>query len=166
MKSSSLTEKSKAVKKTSNVDIKSNNFLKEMTGASYADVGDFLIKQVISCMPEEIYNDEKCMEIAMTMLLDIKPKDELEGMLAAQMIAVHVTSMNMSSRSMTKGQSREGINSYVNNMAKLMRTYTIQLDALKKYRSKCNQTIQVQHVQVNDGGQAVVGNVHGGGGNG
>ena len=94
-----------------------------------------------------------------------KPKDELEGMLAAQMIAVQVTSMNMSSRIMTKGQSREGITSYVNNMTKLMRTFTTQLEAFQKYRGKCNQTIQVQHVQVNDGGQAVVGNVQGGRGN-
>ena len=158
--------KTKNISKTCNDDEADLAFLKRMTGASCIDTGNLFIRQVISCLPEELHAEGNVIDVAMSMLLDIKPKDELEGMLAAQMIAVQVTSMNMSSRIMTKGQSREGIASYVNNMTKLMRTFTTQLEALQKYRGKCNQTIQVQHVQVNDGGQAVVGNVQGGGDNG
>ena len=49
---------------------------------------------------------------------------------------------------------------------KLARTFTRQVEALKKYRSTGEQTIRVQHVNVSDGGQAIVGNVQtGGGGN-
>ena len=39
-----------------------------------------------------------------------------------------------------------------------------QVEALKKYRSAGEQTIKVQHVTVNEGGQAIVGNVSQGGG--
>jgi hypothetical protein len=42
---------------------------------------------------------------------------------------------------------------------KLARTFAAQVEALKKYRSAGEQTIRVQHVTVNDGGQAIVGNV-------
>jgi hypothetical protein len=38
------------------------------------------------------------------------------------------------------------------------------MDALKRYRSSGEQTIKVQHVTINDAGQAIVGNVEQGGG--
>ena len=43
---------------------------------------------------------------------------------------------------------------------KLARTFAAQTEALKKYRSGGEQRITVQHVTVNDGGQAVVGNIN------
>jgi len=42
---------------------------------------------------------------------------------------------------------------------KLTRTFAAQVEALKRYRSKGEQTIKVQHVTVNEGGEAIVGNV-------
>src|SRR4029077_14091840 len=50
-----------------------------------------------------------------------------------------------------------------NRLNKLARTYAAQMEALKKYRSAGEQTIKVQHVVVNQGGQAIVGNVAPGG---
>jgi hypothetical protein len=46
---------------------------------------------------------------------------------------------------------------------KLARTFATQVEALKKYRSAGEQTIKVQHVTVNDGGQAIVGQHQAGG---
>jgi hypothetical protein len=46
---------------------------------------------------------------------------------------------------------------------KLARTFAAQMDTLKRYRSKGEQKVTVQHVTVNDGGQAVVGDVRTGG---
>ena len=40
------------------------------------------------------------------------------------------------------------------------------VDTLKRYREGGKQTIQVQHVNVNEGGQALVGNVKTGGADG
>jgi len=37
------------------------------------------------------------------------------------------------------------------------------LDTLKRYRSKGQQVVRVEHVTVNEGGQAIVGNVETGG---
>lgn len=97
----------------------------------------------------------------------INPQDALESVLATQMAAVHHASLEMLKRVMLAEQTTEGVNDGINRVTKLMRTYTTQMEALQKYRSKGQQTIQVQHVQVNEGGQAIVGNVKtGGGGNG
>jgi hypothetical protein len=40
-----------------------------------------------------------------------------------------------------------------------MRTFTNQMEALKRYRSGAQQTVKVEQVHVHEGGQAVVGNV-------
>jgi len=42
---------------------------------------------------------------------------------------------------------------------KLTRTYAAQMEALKRYRSNGSQKVTVEHVTVNEGGQAIVGNV-------
>jgi hypothetical protein len=42
---------------------------------------------------------------------------------------------------------------------KLARTFASQVEALKRYRSAGEQTVRVEHVTVNEGGQAIVGNV-------
>ena len=46
---------------------------------------------------------------------------------------------------------------------KLMRTFTAQMEALRKHRHGGKQTVTVQHVNVEDGGQAIVGTVEAGG---
>ncbi len=46
---------------------------------------------------------------------------------------------------------------------KLARTFASQVEALKRYRTGGEQKVTVEHVTVNEGGQAIVGNVsHGG----
>jgi hypothetical protein len=48
---------------------------------------------------------------------------------------------------------------------KLARTFAAQVEALKRYRTGGEQRVIVQHVNVNEGGQAIVGAVnHPGGG--
>lgn len=42
---------------------------------------------------------------------------------------------------------------------KLCRTFAIQLETLKRIRSSGEQKVTVRHVSVNEGGQAIVGNV-------
>src|SRR5262245_17913539 len=50
-----------------------------------------------------------------------------------------------------------------NALNKLMRTFTNQMETLKRYRSGAQQTVKVEHVHVHEGGQAIVGNVEMGG---
>mgnify|MGYP003633568692 CR=1 FL=1 len=133
---------------------------KLMVGVSGNDAFNKLINQVTSSVSGND-NDDKLNSI-LPMLLDIAPRDALEGMLAVQMIATHNMSMEMAMRVMLPDQTSEGVDMNVNRANKLMRTFTTQIETLQKYRNKGQQTIQVQHVTVNDGGQAIVGNLNGG----
>ena len=51
-----------------------------------------------------------------------------------------------------------------NLAVKLLRTYTMQMEALQRCRGKGEQKMTVEHVHVYQGGQAIVGAVHQGGG--
>src|SRR6476619_393182 len=97
-------------------------------------------------------------------MIGAKPADELEGMLISQMIACHAASLECYRRAMLAEQSFEGRQSNLSAANKLSRTYTMLLDALSKHRGKGQQVVRVEHVTVQAGGQAIVGNVTQGGG--
>jgi len=96
-------------------------------------------------------------------LVGIGPKDELEGMLAAQLVACHNASMECYRRAMIGEQSFEGRRENLSQANKLSRTYATLLEALNRHRGKGQQKVTVEHVHVHEGGQAIVGNVAGGG---
>lgn len=92
-------------------------------------------------------------------LFGIEPRDELEGMMAAQLVAAHNAAMECYRRAMIGEQTFEGRRENLNQANKLSRTWTTLLDALNKYRGKGQQKVTVEHVHVHAGGQAVVGTV-------
>lgn len=47
-------------------------------------------------------------------------------------------------------------NNTVNAVNKLMRTYTMQIETLNRYRGKGQQKMTVEHVHINDGGKAII----------
>jgi hypothetical protein len=89
----------------------------------------------------------------------IAPQDELEGMLAVQMIATHNAATECLRRAMMEGQTFEGRDQNLKHATKLMGVYERQLAALDKHRGKGQQKITVEHVTVEAGGQAIVGSV-------
>lgn len=95
----------------------------------------------------------------------IKPRDELEAMLATQMGAIHIATMMMARR-LNHVQSLPQQDAAERALNKLARTFTTQMDALKRYRTGGQQKVTVEHVTVNAGGQAIVGAVTRGGGRG
>jgi len=100
---------------------------------------------------------------AVAMVQGIGPRDETEAMLATQMVAIHNATL-MAARRLNHVETLQQQDSASNMVNKLGRTFTSQVEALKKYRSTGEQNIRVQHVNVSEGGQAIVGNVHTGGG--
>ncbi len=90
-------------------------------------------------------------------LVGIAPKDEMEGMMAAQLIAAHNAAMECYRRAMIGEQSFEGRRENLSQANKLSRTYATLLEALNRHRGKGQQKVTVEHVHVHAGGQAVVG---------
>jgi hypothetical protein len=97
-------------------------------------------------------------------LIGIGPKDELEGMLAAQLLASHYAAMECYRRAMIPEQTFEGHRENLTQANKLSRTYALLLDALNRHRGKGQQKVTGEHVHVHQGGQAIVGAVNSGGG--
>ena len=97
-------------------------------------------------------------------LIGIKPGDELEGMIAGQLVAAHNAAMECYRRAMLGKQTFERRRENLSPANKLSRTYTVLLDALNRHRGKGQQKVTVEHVHVHEGGQAIVGNVESRGG--
>ena len=66
----------------------------------------------------------------------------------------------------SQGLTVEQVDSCINRSSKLTRLYNETLEALMRYRRKGEQKVIVQHVNVNDGGRAIVGNFDASGGGG
>lgn len=96
---------------------------------------------------------------ALAMVGAINPQDELEGALAVQMAGCHALTMEMLSRAKTTERA-DHIELYGNMAVKLQRTFTAQIEALARMRGKGQQTVRVEHVTVQPGAQAIVGDVH------
>jgi hypothetical protein len=107
--------------------------------------------------------DKQC-GAAVAALMGIAPKDELEGMMAAQLIASHNAAMECYRRAMIGEQTFEGRRENLAQANKLSRTFATLLEALNRHRGKGQQKVTVEHVHVHEGGQAIVGCVEAPGG--
>ena len=99
-------------------------------------------------------------------MASMRPRNELEGMMAAQLIAAHHAAMDCFRRAAYPGQTLEGRSENLSQANKLSRSFAMMVEALDHHRGKGQQKVTVKHVHVHAGGQAMVGNVRtpGGGG--
>ena len=105
---------------------------------------------------------ERGLNFMLALVKGVEPKDQVEAMLATQMAATHNATMTFARR-LAHVDNIPQQDSAERAFNKLARTFAAQVEALKRYRSAGEQTVRVEHVTVNEGGQAIVGNVsHGG----
>jgi len=141
-------------------------------GTPDKDLHNYLLNQVVQTFRGFVSSEgfdyskmAKFINNAMALLNGIQPQDEIEGMLAIQMIAVHNMAMETMKRAMITDQTSFGTEANVNHATKMLRTFTTQMEALKRYRTGGQQKVTVEHVHVTAGGQAIVGVVNRGEGN-
>jgi hypothetical protein len=102
---------------------------------------------------------ENYRDMAAAMLVELAPRDAIEGMLVSQMTATHVAMTSISQKVADTSAGYQVREAYERSMTRLSRTYIAQMDALKKHRAKAQQTVRVERVNVESGGQAIVGDV-------
>jgi hypothetical protein len=125
-----------------------------------------LISQLADAGTRRRKVDERELNFMLSVMKGAKPKDQIEALLAAQMAAVHTATMTFARR-LANVENIAQQDSAERAFNKLARTFAAQVEALKRYRTGGEQKVTVEHVTVNEGGQAIVGNVeHRGGGNG
>jgi hypothetical protein len=141
--------------------------LKAATGTDDRKLGVQIVRQTADAMwvPGAMSELERqdAVSAAMAALSGLAPIDTLEGMLASQMVATHNAAMECLRRAQLPNQSFEGREVSFKQASKLMALYARQMEALDKHRGRGQQKITVEHVTVNAGGQAIVGNIGAGG---
>lgn len=88
----------------------------------------------------------------------VKPNDHIEALLITQMVTTHNAVMRCF-KIVANTESIDKMNLVYNSANKLLRSYAKQMEALSRYRSKGNQKIMVEHIHINSGGQAIIGNI-------
>jgi len=94
----------------------------------------------------------------LSIIKDLGPRDAVERMLTMQMAATHVAVVR-AAKQMATAQHPLQVAAYTTAFTKISRSFAAQVEALQKHRSGGKQTVVVQHVNVADGGQAIVGHV-------
>jgi hypothetical protein len=102
--------------------------------------------------------DPAALAFMLSMVESIKPRDSIEAMLVAQMVSVHVWAMRCAHR-LAGAQDVVQQESAGRALGRLTRAFLAQIEALNRYRSNGAPAVTVQNVSVQDGGNAIVGNV-------
>lgn len=135
------------------------------TGVRLPEVQNQALLNVALIAPETAKDN---LNWAVQQMASIEPGDGVESMLAQQMIGLNSLMMKSCKLAQQPGQTVVEWDMHVKHAARLSKAFASLSAALDKHRGKGDQTIVVKHQQVNvgDGGQAIVGNVNRGEGNG
>jgi hypothetical protein len=137
--------------------------LMEALGTADGDFLNGLLGQLSNAALQGAEPNSGALNFMIAAVAGMEPKDHVEAMLAAQMVAVHNATMTFARR-LAHVENIPQQDSASTAYNKLCRTFAAQVEALKRYRGGGGeQRITVEHVTVNEGGQAIVGNVTGGG---
>jgi hypothetical protein len=137
--------------------------LMDAMGSKDPDFMAGLLNQIASVSSSGAAVNEDRLNFVLSIVKGIEPRDQVEAMLAAQMAVTHQAIMTFARR-LANVETIPQQDSAERAFNKLGRTFAAQVEALKRHRSTGEQRVTVQHVNVNDGGQAIVGNVTQGGG--
>jgi hypothetical protein len=102
---------------------------------------------------------ELSMNAALAMIEAAAPKDEIEAALAVQMACAHIAAMAVLAKMDAAFGTEQRVAAFGSTAARLMRVYATHVEVLRRLRHGSQQVVRVEHVHVNDGGQAVIGNV-------
>ena len=108
--------------------------LKEALGTDSGDFSSGIILQLTNAGSKGEEIDEETLNFLLSMVTGIKPNDQLEAMLAAQMAIIHAATMQFGAR-LSRVQTLQQQDSAERALNKLARTFAMQMEALKRYRT-------------------------------
>jgi hypothetical protein len=125
--------------------------LAKMTGYKNPEANHYLLNQLYAIVGKDQ------LPAAMALMEGIAPQTPLEGIMALQLVTLHHMTQTFASRMNGKDNTYAQNDAIVNRTTKLVRASTALMETLIKSRNQGKQVIQVQHVTVNEGGQAMLG---------
>ena len=141
------------------VDVEvASRLLEEALGTTSWDFLNGIVDQLCKFCKTDGQISEDYLNFMLATINGIEPRNEAEAMLALQMAVTHAATMQASGYLIKTNEIPQYDNA-LKAMTKLARTYTTQMETLKRFRSGGEQNVTVKHVHVHEGGQAIVGNV-------
>lgn len=135
----------------------------EATGTTSDVTQQMLLRQAMNLSTEGIGGSaegiEPDFEMARALMEGFAPKDAAEGMMAAEIVSVHNKAMRFMHEAEFASPGSDDENYKLTHAMKLMSLSARLIQSLKAHRSKGEQKITVERVNVQSGGQAIVGNV-------
>lgn len=122
--------------------------LMEAFGTDDYDFYEGLLNQLLNAGTHGKEVSEKQINYLISMVEGIGPRDPIESMVAAQMAAVHYLTMTYA-RKLAHVETIKQQDSAERTLNKLARTFSVQVETLKRYRSKGEQRMVVQHQHLN-----------------
>lgn len=125
---------------------------------------DLILKAVLAShdIKNKNFDLSEAKRTCSTGIASINTKDGLQTLLSAQMLTIH--QLQQKAMSFANGISNLEIEKYYTNVAiKLSHCFAQQANLLAKLQGHAAQKITVERVDVHQGGQAIVGNIQGGG---
>ena len=136
--------------------------LRIICGSAYRTVNNVLANQALAALwlpPGSAEEQDSRYNAAIAALMEFKPADGIEGMMAVQAVGLHSAAMECLRRAMIPEQSFEVADRMRRQAANLSRAFLDVLAAMDRKRGKGAQVVRVERVHVAAGGQAVVGAV-------
>ena len=137
----------------------SRRSLQQLGGSLDHKVNGFLVGQALNTLwfaNDDPQLREYILSVIFALTADIAPRNGLEGIMVAQIIATNNVSMKCYMDAMA-ADSPEKRNDFVNMGTKATRSLNGLIDALCRNRGKERPQVSVGDVSVNQGGQAIVG---------
>lgn len=131
----------------------------EVFGTCDPNLAGALLDQLILVTPEYDPIRSRNLLGALSTVRGMAPRDDFERLLIVEMVGVHNAAVRQLGLASQNGQPPEMIDANLHRAVRLSRTFVSLLDALNRHRGKGGQPMVVESVNVNDGGQAIVGPV-------
>ncbi|WP_237482642.1 hypothetical protein [Lichenibacterium dinghuense] len=136
--------------------------MREIGGSEWALWNDTLLQRTMLACPQYAGPDGMALDnynagVAGLALRAFAPRDEVESMLASAAVAMHASVMECSRRAMLPQQPSDAGSRLRRDAANSARTLIELTEAIQRRRGKgTRQTVRVERVIVNEGGQALV----------
>ena len=129
--------------------------LKYLTATSDHDLASEIMHRGWIAMPSTTSEENK-KNCVLQALAEYSPRDPIEARLCLQANALYSQGMSYLARAEINDMIHQ-CDFYMKNAIKLLRLHNETIEALNKHRRGGEQRVVVQHVNVNDGGRAIVG---------
>lgn len=131
--------------------------MKKLTGTHDNELAESICRSAVEAMPKADENDQHINTVYQA-LADFEPKDAIEAKLCLQSTTLYAQGMQYLSKA-ERANMPQTADMFMRFAVKLLRLHNETIEALNRHRRKGEQKVVVQHVNVENGGKAIVGNL-------